>query len=196
MGGDGEQSASVTLMPATFDDVPTEPSHASVLDVGAYEDLGMLGRGGMATVRRVRDPELRRVMAMKILRPELASIPRAHSLFRAEAQTSAQLAHPGIVPVHEIGELPDGQVYFTMKEVHGRTFTEVIAEVHDTTAALSAWSLPRLVGAFRQVCDAVAYAHARSVVHRDLKPDNIMVGDYGEVLVLDWGVAKTLGGGY
>ncbi|MCO4747603.1 MAG: SUMF1/EgtB/PvdO family nonheme iron enzyme [Proteobacteria bacterium] len=195
LGGDAEQPASVTLMPATFEDVPTQPSRAAVLDVGAYEDLGMLGRGGMATVRRVRDPQLRRVMAMKILRPELASIPRASSLFRAEAQTSAQLAHPGIVPVHEIGELPDGQVYFTMKEVHGRTFTEVIAEVHDDTVGLSAWTLPRLVSAFRQVCDAVAYAHARSVVHRDLKPDNIMVGDYGEVLVLDWGVAKTLGGG-
>lgn len=191
MSGD-EDAAGATLTPASFDDVQDRPGRAAIADVGPYEDLGLLGKGGMATVRRVRDPQLNRVIAMKILRPELAELPRALALFRAEAQTSAQLAHPGIVPVHEIGALRDGNAYFTMKEIEGRTLTEVIRELHGSHA--TEWTLRRLVAAFRQVCDAMAYAHDRGVIHRDLKPDNIMLGAYGEVLVVDWGVAKVVDG--
>lgn len=164
-----------------------------------YEDLGLIGLGGMGEVRRVRDRRLNRLMAMKILRPEWSADASAAARFVEEAQATAQLQHPGIVPVHEIGRLADGRIYFTMKEVQGRTLAEVIDDVHAladpdrgaTTA--DGWSLRRLIDAFRAVCDAVAYAHSRGVVHRDLKPQNVMVGQFGEVLVLDWGLAMVVG---
>ncbi len=169
-----------------------------------YEDLGLLGKGGMGEVRRVRDRDLGRVLAMKIASPRVMGRPSSLARFIEEAQVSAQLQHPGIIPVHELGQLPDGRNFFTMKEVRGRTLSDVISEVHaasdggrwaSPTAAVGApgWTFRRLVDAFQRVCDAVAYAHERGVVHRDLKPDNIMVGAHGEVLVLDWGIAKVTG---
>jgi len=163
-----------------------------------YEDLGLIAIGGMGEVRRVRDRTLGRVMAMKIIKKRLIDEPMAVARFIEEAQATAQLQHPGIVPVHEIGRLDDGRHYFTMKEVRGQTLSDVIVEVHaasrsgDWRRAESGWSLRRLVAALRSVCEAVAYAHHRGVVHRDLKPSNIMVGAFGEVLVVDWGVAKVL----
>ncbi|MFZ5477709.1 MAG: bifunctional serine/threonine-protein kinase/formylglycine-generating enzyme family protein [Myxococcota bacterium] len=163
-----------------------------------YEDIGLIGTGGMGEVRRVRDRRLNRVMAMKILRADRVANEAAVARFVEEAQATAQLQHPGIVPVHEIGRLADGRLYFTMKEVEGRTLLEVLREVHAAAtdrweATASGWTFRRLVDAFRSVCDAVAYAHARGVVHRDLKPDNVMVGAFGEVLVLDWGIAMVRG---
>ena len=164
-----------------------------------YEDLGLLGRGGMGEVRRIRDADLGRTLAMKIASPGLMKRPAALARFIEEAQVSAQLQHPGIIPVHELGTLPDGRCYFTMQEVRGRTLSEVIAEVHAASsgdrweASPSGWTFRRLVDAFHRACEAVAYAHERGVVHRDLKPDNIMVGEHGEVLVLDWGIAKVTG---
>ena len=163
-----------------------------------YEDLGPLGVGGMGEVRRVRDRDLNRTMAMKIIKAPMMEHRSALARFIEEAQCSAQLQHPGIVPVHELGRLPDGRFYFTMREVRGRTLSEVIAEVHAASGerwetSPSGWTFRRLVDAFHRVCEAVAYAHARGVVHRDLKPDNVMLGAHGEVLVLDWGLAKVLG---
>ncbi len=156
-----------------------------------YEDLGLLGRGGMGEVRRVRDRELGRTLAMKIASEGVMNQPRSLARFVAEAQATAQLQHPGIIPVHELGRLPDGHAYFTMKEVRGRTLAEVVAEFHATRHTV--WTFRRLVDAFLRVCEAVAYAHSRGVVHRDLKPENVMVGAHGEVLVLDWGIAKVTG---
>jgi serine/threonine-protein kinase len=164
-----------------------------------YEDLGLLGTGGMGEVRRVRDRDLGRTMAMKIIRSDRMQRPKVLARFIQEAQCSAQLQHPGIVPVHELGRLPDGRFYFTMREVKGRTLSEVIAEVHGASkadrwqAGATGWTFRGLVDAFHRVCEAVAYAHSRGVVHRDLKPDNIMVGGHGEVLVVDWGLAKVVG---
>ncbi len=163
-----------------------------------YADLGRIGLGGMAEVRRVRDRQLGRTLAMKILHPSMAARPAIRARFLAEAQATAQLEHPGIIPVHDIGTLPDGRQYYTMKEVRGQTYGEVIHAVHAASedgawGAWRGWSLRRLVDAFQRVCEAMAHAHARGVVHRDLKPDNIMVGAFGEVLVLDWGLAKILG---
>ncbi len=169
--------------------------------LGRYEDLGLIGRGGTGEVRRVRDPDLRREMAMKILRPEAVTGPHVLRRFRGEAQATAQLQHPGIVPVHEIGVLDDGRVYFTMKEVRGRTLRDVVRGLHEASAGDSwrpsedGWTFRRVVEAFKKVCEAVAYAHTRGVVHRDLKPDNVMLGAYGEVLVLDWGIARIAGTG-
>ncbi len=164
-----------------------------------YEDLGLIGTGATAEVRRVKDAELNRVMAMKVLHPHLLSASGVVARFVSEAQATAQLEHPGIIPVHAMGKLPDGRYYFTMKEVRGVTLGSVIADVHGAVkqgrweTAANGWTFRRLIEAFRKVCEAVAYAHARGVVHRDLKPENIMVGAFGEVVVMDWGLAKIVG---
>ncbi len=168
--------------------------------LGRFEDLGALGQGGMGEVRRVRDPVLGRTMALKRLQPRFRDSPDAVARFVEEAQVTAQLQHPGVIPVHELWQLPDGAHYFTMQEVRGRTLSEVIAQVHARTgegrwgAAPDGWSLWRLLDALRRVAETVAFAHARGVIHRDLKPGNVMVGAYGEVLVLDWGLARVRAG--
>ena len=155
-----------------------------------YEILGALGAGGMGEVWRVRDQRLLRTLAMKVIRVERAADPSAIARFVEEVRVTAQLQHPGIVPVYDVGRLPSGPLYFTMQEVTGRTFTELI----DDRVAESddAWSLFQMVDALRRVCDTIAYAHARGVAHRDLKPANLMVGSFGEVLVLDWGVVALV----
>ena len=163
-----------------------------------YEDLGPIASGGMGEVRRVRDRALNRTLAMKRIHAQILRSPAALARFVEEARATAQLQHPSIVPVHDLGELPDGRVWFTMKEVAGRTLEAIIGEAHAAWSAGEAttgsgWSLRRILSAYVQVCQAVAFAHARGVIHRDLKPANIMVGDFGEVFVLDWGLAKVLG---
>ena len=184
--------------PEPTDDPPTE-GRAFVGVGDRYEDLGRIGIGGMGEVRRVRDRDLGRTMAMKIIRAELMARPKVVARFIEEAQCSAQLQHTGIVPVHEIGRMPDGRLYFTMAEVRGRTLAEVIAEVHWASKgdrwgeSVTGWTFRGLVDAFHRVCEAVSYAHSRGVVHRDLKPENVMVGEHGEVLVVDWGLAKVVG---
>ncbi len=173
---------------------PGEPSPLLPL-----EDLGPLGRGGMGEVRRVRDPNLDRIIAQKIARPGLEKDPAQIARFLEEAHIAALLQHPGVVPVHALGYLPDGRPYFTMREVHGPTLANAIRDVHAATrdgrwgAAPSGWNFRRLIDAFHRACDTIAYAHAQSVLHRDIKPENIMLGRYGEVLVLDWGLARVTG---
>jgi len=165
-----------------------------------YWSLGLIGAGSMGEVYRTYDRALRRVLAMKILKEDLKNPELAVVRFVEEAQITAQLEHPGIVPVHDIGQLPDGRWFFTSKEAKGRRLTGIIKEVHahrlekgTFSSADTDWSFRRLIDAFHRICVAVAYAHARGVLHRDLKPDNILVGSFGEVLVLDWGLARPLG---
>ncbi len=148
-----------------------------------YEAIDMAGQGGMATVFRVRDTVLDRECAMKVLRLPEADPDLAERL-RREARILAALEHPGIVPVHDFGELPDGRAFYVMKLVKGRRLDEVVAAGAERTDRLRI---------FERICESVAFAHAHGVIHRDLKPANIMVGAYGEVLVLDWGVARVLG---
>jgi serine/threonine-protein kinase len=154
---------------------------------GRYQLLGEIGRGGMGAVLKGRDPDLVRDLAVKVLLEEHRDDPELVRRFIEEAQIGGQLQHPGIVPVHELGQLDDGRPYFTMKLVKGRTLSALLADreapVHER---------PRFLGIFEQVCQTVAYAHARGVIHRDLKPSNIMVGAFGEVQVMDWGLAKVL----
>ncbi len=174
--------------------LPSSPEAASF----RFEDLGLIGLGGMGEVRRVRDPGLGRTLALKVVRRELQNRADVIDRFVEEAQATSQLSHPGIVPVHELGQLPDGRFYFTMKEVRGRSLGRVIGEVHQASTdgawgSANGWSFRRLVEAFRRVCEAVAYAHERGVIHRDLKPENVMVGEHGEVLVMDWGLARIQG---
>ena len=144
-----------------------------------------LGQGGMGRVYRVHDEQLGRDVALKVLRRELVEDPAARARFVAEARLTAQLDHPGVVPIHAMGTFADGQPWFRMKEVRGRTLEEVAPELDRRDH----------VEVLRRVCEALAAAHARGVVHRDIKPDNVMVGAFGEVLLLDWGIATRVGEG-
>jgi serine/threonine-protein kinase len=159
-------------------------------DTGRYRVLGEIGHGGMGAVLRALDPALGRDLALKVLLKRHNSDPRVTGRFVEEARIGGQLQHPGIVPVYELGTFGDGRPYFTMKLVEGRTLAALLAE-RDTPAH----DLPRFLGTFEQVCQTMAYAHARGVIHRDLKPSNIMVGSFGEVQVMDWGLAKVLARG-
>jgi formylglycine-generating enzyme required for sulfatase activity/tRNA A-37 threonylcarbamoyl transferase component Bud32 len=152
-----------------------------------YEDLGAIARGGWGEVRRARDRVLERVVAVKILAREHVAADRIRARFLNEARVTASLEHPGIVPIHDRGVLEDGRPWFTMKEVRGRTLLEVMHEPREDEASATR----RLVEILVRVAETVGYAHGRGVLHRDLKPSNIMVGEFGEILVLDWGIART-----
>ena len=166
---------------------------------GRYEHEVMIDKGGQGEVWRVRDADLDRRLAMKVL-PRLVgqegveslspSALRKLNLFLEEARVTGRLDHPGIVPVHELGLSPQGWVYFTMKLVKGKDLQKILKYVREGSEE---WTLARVAGVLVRVCDAVAYAHSKQVVHRDLKPANIMVGRYGEVYVMDWGLARVLG---
>ena len=145
-----------------------------------YRILRPLGQGGMATVYLALDSELNREVAVKVL-----DLPdEAHGLatrMRREAAIVARLEHPGIVPIHDVGVLPDERVFYVMKYVRGDRLDSYIRK-----------TLPERLRVFQKICEAVAFAHSEGVIHRDLKPENIMVGAFGEVLVMDWGLAKVL----
>jgi serine/threonine protein kinase len=141
-----------------------------------------IGRGGMGTVYVARDTLLDRDVAVKVSNAPAAGSGLDERL-RQEAQVLARLEHPGIVPVHDAGLLGDGRLFYVMKLVHGDTLSTHMARLEGESAML---------GIFERVAETMAFAHAAGVVHRDLKPSNVMVGRFGEVLVLDWGVAKVL----
>ena len=149
---------------------------------GRYEIGAVVGQGGMGTVYLTRDCLLDREVALKVLRADVAT-PEAAARIRREARILARLEHPGIVPVHEVGTLADGRVYYVMKLVRGEPLETVVRGS----------SLPEVLRLFLRACETVAFAHANGVIHRDLKPSNIMVGAFGEVLVLDWGIARVVG---
>ena len=147
-----------------------------------YRLLERIARGGMGVVFTAEDENLQRRVALKALDVPATDRDLANRLIR-EARVLAALEHPGIVPVHDVGTLADGRVFYTMKFVEGRRLDKHIESVE---------SIPDRLRIFLRICDAVAFAHARGVLHRDLKPANIMVGPFGEVLVMDWGLAKIL----
>ena len=161
-------------------------------DSARYDLISEVGRGGMGVVFKAFDKDLRRNVALKISRADRAT-GRSHGRFIEEAQVQGQLAHPNIVPVHELGLDPRGRPYFTMKLVEGRSLASVIRDLRrgDAKARLD-WPLSKRLYIFGQLLNCVAYAHARGVIHRDLKPDNLMLGDFGEVLLMDWGLARVL----
>ena len=146
-----------------------------------YRVVGELGRGGMGTVYLAEDTALGRRVALKVV-ATAASAPEAAERMLREARILAGLEHPGIVPVHDAGALPDGRVFYAMKRVDGLRLDALAGTL----------ALAERLRIFRRICEAVAFAHARGVIHRDLKPENVMVGSFGEVLVMDWGVAKVL----
>jgi serine/threonine-protein kinase len=144
----------------------------------------------MGEVWRGYDTVLAREVALKVLREPVIGDGGDRARFAEEARRVGRLEHPAIVPVYDLGELPDGRPFFAMRLVHGRTLAEALA-----ARSTPAEDLPRWVGVFERVCEAVAFAHARDLIHRDLKPSNVMLGELGEVLVMDWGIAKALAAG-
>ncbi len=154
---------------------PDEPAHER------YQVRRRLGEGGMGVVYLVHDVELDRPAAMKVLR-DTPGAADSEQRMRREARVVARLEHPGIAPVHDVGRLADGRLFYVMKWVRGQR--------------LDAWAVEReslveKLRVFERICETVAFAHAHGVIHRDLKPQNVMVGDFGEVLVLDWGIARV-----
>jgi serine/threonine-protein kinase len=155
-----------------------------------YEIVSELARGGVGVVHRGRDNDLGRDVALKVLREEFLANPELVRRFVEEAQIGAQLQHPGIVPVYELGLRDDQRPFFAMKLVKGETLAARLAARSDPGDGRRG-----LLAIFRETCRTVAYAHARGVIHRDLKPANVMIGSFGEVQVVDWGFAKVLRAG-
>jgi eukaryotic-like serine/threonine-protein kinase len=157
-----------------------------------YQLIERIGSGGMGVVYLAEDSVLERRVALKILDlPDMkeGAGELSERLLR-EAKILARLEHPGIVPVHDAGTLADGRVFYAMKFVEGKRLDQLVERPPDEPAGDSFSDRLRI---FQRICDAVGFAHARGVLHRDLKPENIMTGPFGEVLVMDWGIAKILG---
>jgi len=161
-----------------------------------YELQGEVARGGMGVIQRVWDGDLGRAVARKLLGRDgqgsdsRKSDPRTVGRFLEEAQITAQLEHPGIVPVHELGLDAKGTLYFTMRLVRGEDLHKVFEHVR---TGGEGWSVTRALGVVLKACEALSFAHQKGVIHRDLKPGNVMVGRFGEVYVMDWGLARVLG---
>jgi serine/threonine-protein kinase len=152
-----------------------------------YEIVGEISRGGMGVILHVRDHSLERDVAVKVLREDLSNDASVLHRFIAEAQIGGQLQHPGVVPVYELGRTSDQRPFFAMKLIRGRTLAQLLADRTDP-----AQDAHRFLTIFEQICQTIAYAHTSRVIHRDLKPANVMVGAFGEVQIVDWGLAKSL----
>ena len=157
-----------------------------------YVAKSALGEGGMGVVSVVRDQDLQRILALKSLKPEHLGNENLVREFVAEARATAQLQHPNIIPVHDIGiEGAPSTPFYTMKLVEGQSLLDIIQRLANGDAECAdRFHRFALLSVFRKICDAVAYAHSRGIIHRDIKPENVMVGEFGEVLLLDWGLAK------
>ncbi|MBK06385.1 MAG: hypothetical protein CL932_16530 [Deltaproteobacteria bacterium] len=156
-----------------------------------YKDLGHLARGGMSEIRCVFDQNLMRRVVTKVLPTKISQTPGGIQRFIEEAQITGQLEHPNIVPVYDLGMDEQGQLYFTMKRVKGKTLKQLLNPLHYDPGAET--DLYHALQIFLKVCDAVAFAHSKGVLHRDLKPSNVMIGRFGEVYLMDWGVAAVSG---
>src|SRR5262249_23972253 len=148
-------------------------------------------QGGLGQVSVARDEKLRRQVALKEIRVDRRDA-AARRRFLVEASITGRLEHPGIVPIYTLEENADGEPYYVMRFIEGRTLGGAIQSYHQEPTPLS---FRELLQRFVSMCQTIAYAHSRGVIHRDLKPANVMLGDYGETLVVDWGLAKELVGG-
>jgi serine/threonine-protein kinase len=161
-----------------------------VSDAERFQSVGLLGKGGMGEVRLTRDRRIARFSAVKVLHKAVEKDKNYRARFLLEARIQGQLEHPSIVPVHDLGETADGELYFSMMTVRGVTLRQAMDSLKH--AANPLYTRRRFLTAFATVCQAVDFAHSRGVVHRDLKPQNVMLGTHGEVYVLDWGIAKVM----
>jgi serine/threonine-protein kinase len=176
-------------------DGTTQPPRGSIMGssgplpthLGRYTVIKEIAHGGMGIILLGYDPQLQRELALKLLLVPQNNRPQFIERFVTEARITGQLQHPGVVPIHEMGAAADGRPYFVMKLVMGRTLAQLLAERSNP-----AQDRPRYLKVFEQICQTMAYVHSQGVIHRDLKPLNIMVGAFGEVQVMDWGLAKQL----
>ena len=159
-----------------------------------YEGRDELGRGAMGVVHLALDRDLDREIALKTLLPSEAERPGSRARLLREARLGGSLEHPNIIPVYELGRASDGSPFFTMRRMEGRSLAQVLAQLRaENESAELEYGRIRLLNIFVQVCMAVEFAHSRGVVHRDIKPGNVMLGDFGEVQLLDWGIARKVG---
>jgi tetratricopeptide (TPR) repeat protein len=175
-----EGTPAVLKSPLVRTEAPTAPPSSPP----GYELLGEIGRGGMGVVYRARDAALDRDVAVKLLTEHYPADAPVVRRFLNEARITGQLQHPGIPAVHQVGTLPDGRPFLAMKLIKGSTLDDILRRRPDPSADRG-----RLLAVFEAICQAVGYAHAHGVLHRDLKPSNVMVGAFGEVQVMDWGLA-------
>ncbi len=183
----GEQVAAATPDPGSTQPTsrPGGEPPGGLPDVPGYEVTGEIARGGMGRVLAATDLAFDREVAVKVMLPGFAS-DEAAGRFVRESQITGRLAHPGIPPAYQLGRLPDGSPFLAMKLIRGRTLADLL-----TDRPTPAHDLPRFVGVFEQIAQAVGYAHSEGVIHRDIKPANVMVGAFGEVQVMDWGLARV-----
>ncbi len=164
---------------------------------GRFVVLRPYAQGGLGRIFLARDEELGRPVALKEIRDDKKDHPTLRARFVREAEITGNLEHPGIVPVYGLGHYDDGRPFYAMRFIQGDSLKEAIGQFHNDLSSLDMTSynlrLRSLLGRFIDVCEAIAYAHARGVLHRDLKPDNVMLGRYGETLIIDWGLAKATG---
>jgi serine/threonine-protein kinase len=203
--GDAQLSASLGhVATARPGDQDTDPD-ATATCVGAptsaggrFQVLRLHAEGGLGEVYVARDEEVHRDVALKQIKHEHASDPQSRARFLVEAEITGGLEHPGIVPVYGLGTYDDGRPFYAMRFIRGDSLKGAIARFHGDEAIQTdhgrrTLALQKLLRRFLDVCNAISYAHSRGVLHRDLKPGNIMLGDYGETLVVDWGLAKAVG---
>ena len=187
------------LTPTMGVEVALEPAGTALSPSGKvaserYQLLGEIGRGGMGRILKARDSEISREVAVKILlapsgQPSEGRIRR----FWTEVRALGQLEHPSIIPIHDVGRLASGELFYVMKKLGGRTLAEILTALRAReSAAQQEFTRARLLTTLQQVAYAVAFSHAHGVIHRDIKPANIMVGQYGEAILIDWGLAKIL----
>jgi serine/threonine protein kinase len=201
---DKELAGTVSFSTLSFSDVETkslndspppkrQPSISGQATSAHYTPGREIARGGMGAVLEANDELLGRTVAMKVIREGVGDADKLRKRFIREASVLAKLEHPNIVPIHELGRDRQGQLFYTMKKVEGRTLQAIIDSIrHGNPETIAEFSLDRLLLIFRKICDAMAFAHTKGIIHRDLKPENVMIGAFGEALVMDWGLAKAI----
>lgn len=199
----GDETLAPTVGSASVSKVPDQDIMAAIARSEGrmrYRRRKLHAEGGLGAVYRAKDTELKRTVALKEIKKNFAWDERSQARFVFEAEITGSLEHPGIVPVYGLGRYSDGRPYYAMRFIRGKSFRSRIARFHDkhkppTAATFESIEFRDLIGNLIDACNAIDYAHSRQVLHRDIKPDNIMLGDYGETLVVDWGLAKLMGTG-
>src|SRR5262245_29372552 len=171
--------------------VRQRPGDGTTVDAGRYVGLEPHARGGLGEVFTATDTELHRRVALKRLQDRRADDAASRRRFLLEAEVTARLEHPGVVPVHSLYRDDQERPCYTMRFIEGQTLAEAIRAYH--AGPTDPVAFRRLLRNYIQVCETIAYAHSRGVIHRDLKPQNIMLGKFGETMVVDWGLAKVVG---
>ena len=200
--GSGDRTISRADLPTDIGSTPPDgfhgPASAPTAAGQRFRIVRPYAEGGLGVVSIAQDEELHREVALKEIQPRLSSRADSRARFLREAEITGGLEHPGIVPVYSLGRHPDGRPYYAMRLIRGTSLKEAIAEFHRgaegaTDLGARSLALRKLLDRFRAASEAIGFAHSRGVLHRDVKPHNIMVGRYGETLLVDWGLAKATG---